>query len=107
VPQRPCLKCGALTSDGSYCDRHLPPGTRQTPGRGSGGQAAAFREAVLKLAGYRCEAIEDGERCTVTDLALLEAHHVHALRDGGTGDPWLNGVALCRSHHRQVEQTPA
>jgi hypothetical protein len=107
VPHRPCLRCGALTTDGSYCREHVPAGTRQTPGRGSGGQAAAFRAAVLTHAGGRCEAIVNGKRCEVTDKRKLQAHHVHGLREGGSNDPWLNGVLLCTEHHRQVEQTAA
>jgi 5-methylcytosine-specific restriction enzyme A len=59
---------------------------------------------VLVAAEYRCQAIENGTRCDVTDPALLEAHHLKPVRDGGTNDP-SNGVALCRRHHRAVELT--
>lgn len=82
---------------------HEPAGTRQTPGRGSGGQATAFRASVLRLAGNRCEAVVSGVRCDVRDPAQLEAHHIRGLRAGGTSDAY-NGVALCGPHHRQVER---
>lgn len=105
MPSSPCLTCGELTA-GSYCDAHRAnaSSTRSTPGRGSSAQIARFRRAVLLLAGHRCEAVIDGERCAVTDPRVLEAHHVRGLRAGGTNDPASNGVALCRAHHRQVER---
>lgn len=102
MPSRPCLTCGALTRSGSYCARHTPKrNSRQTPGRGSG---RTFREAVLAAAGYRCQAIEQGRRCPVTDPRRLEAHHVVAIVAGGRDDPATNGVCLCRRHHRLAER---
>jgi 5-methylcytosine-specific restriction endonuclease McrA len=103
MPLRPCLVCGALGPE-SYCRAHRPTSrTRQTPNRGGGATARAFREAVLARDGYRCAAIEEGERCTVTDTRLLEVHHVVPLANGGSNDP-TNGVTLCRSHHQTVEK---
>jgi predicted restriction endonuclease len=63
---------------------------------------AAFRDAVLAAAEYRCQAIEHGIRCDVTDPPLLDAHHLKRLCDGGTNDT-SNGVCLCRHHDRKVE----
>ena len=81
------------------CPRCGP--SRQTKGRGSGWTASAFRAAVLKRAGYRCEHGRGaGDRCTAT--TGLEAHHRVDLVVGGSNDPKVNGVALCRRHHRAV-----
>jgi predicted restriction endonuclease len=96
---RPCLECGAL-SDQSLCPVHRHR-VRSTPGS-TGARQAAFRAAVLARAEYRCQAVEDGARCGVTDSALLEAHHLAKPRDGGGSDP-CNGVCLCGHHHHCVE----
>lgn len=98
---RPCLTCGALTDGASYCRAHgaNASSTRQTPGRT---RPAEFRAAVLRNAGYQCQAVVAGERCPVTGAALLQAHHVDSLRRGGANDP-SNGVALCRRHHELTE----
>lgn len=99
-PVRPCLACGTLT-DKSRCARCAAGRvTRRTPGRTA---PAAFRSAVLADAGGRCQAIIAGQRCDVDDAAVLEAHHVVALRAGGSNTP-DNGVALCRAHHRLAER---
>jgi hypothetical protein len=74
---------------------------RNTPGRTGAGQAA-FRDAVLAAAEYYCHAVENGIRCDVTNPALLEAHNLNRLRDGG-GNDQSNGVCVCRHHHRLVE----
>jgi predicted restriction endonuclease len=97
---KPCLTCGAL-SHGSRCPAHAHR-PRNTPNR-SGYRQAEFRAAVLERAGHRCQAIINGVRCTVTDP--LEAHHLDPLRDHATNDP-ERGLALCRHHHRIVEQLP-
>ena len=104
MPRRPCLQCGELTR-GSYCEAHDPERQRRrdTPGRGGGYAASAFREAVLARAGFRCEAIEDGVRCDVTDRSQLEAHHVQAIVAGGNARDPANGACLCRRHHRVLE----
>ena len=57
---------------------------------------------MLERAGSQCQAIIDGEQCEVTNPALLEAHHLDALRDHGRNDP-DRGVCLCRHHHAVVE----
>jgi len=90
VAQRPCLTCGVLIRSGSYRRAHRP--SRQTPGRGSGARAAAFRRATLAKTGGRCAL------CGSTDR--VEAHHVIDLRDGGLDDAEANGQPLCFAHHR-------
>lgn len=97
MPWRPCLRCGVLTH-GSYCPTHTP--SRVTPGRGSGTQIHRFRTAVMQAAGWQCQAIIDGRRCT--EIVALQAHHVVPLREGGSNDA-SNGVALCGEHHRLIE----
>lgn len=101
MPQRPCLSCGILVATASYCAQCRPAAqpTRQTAGRRN---PSVFRQAVLRAAGYRCEALLNGVRCDVTDPALLEAHHVVGVVEGGT-DRAENGRALCRVHHRQAD----
>ena len=94
-----CITCGATIGRGkSYCPAHLPV-SRTAKARGNGTDRARFRRAVLAAAGNRCQAATDGRRCHITDASQLEAHHLRALRDGGTNDP-ANGVALCTFHHR-------
>jgi predicted restriction endonuclease len=61
------------------------------------------REAVLERDGYKCRAVENGERCDVTDPRKLEAHHLVSLREGGT-NTIDNGATLCRRHHRMIER---
>lgn len=65
--------------------------------------ASTFRTAVLRRAGYQCEALEHGTRCEVRGAPLLEAHHVQAIVDGGDPIDPANGAALCRRHHRMLE----
>lgn len=83
--------CGRLQP----CERHRAPrGNREnwSPWRDPAEQRA-FRAAVLKRAGYRCEHTgRYGKRCPVTGARNLEAHH-----DGG------RGKALCRPHHREAD----
>jgi hypothetical protein len=104
LPKRACLKCGVLT-ERSYCYRCDPDRERRrgTPGRTTKAQAQ-FRKAVLAASGFRCEAIENGQRCTAT--TRLEAHHLDALRDSRSYDP-RRGVCLCARHHHLVERDAA
>jgi predicted restriction endonuclease len=68
-----------------------------SPNRNRSAQAR-FRREVLKAAGYRCQAmLANGYRCTVTEP--LYAHH----QVKGSYNA-VDGVALCRSHHRQVDR---
>lgn len=59
-----------------------------------------FRDTVLHRAGYRCECIEDGERCRKSaPLHRLFADHIKERRDGGDPTDPSNGMCLCGSHH--------
>jgi len=59
-----------------------------------------WRETVLRNAGYRCEWIENGQRCTRSAPAhRLFADHKRELKDHGDPFDPLNGECLCGSHH--------
>jgi 5-methylcytosine-specific restriction endonuclease McrA len=78
---RPCLRCGALTASGSYCQRHQPIKAR----KGSTRQWRQTRERILHRDGYTCR------RC-----GALAQHvdHIHPVARGG-GDHESNLRALC------------
>lgn len=59
----------------------------------------AWRAHVLRLAGHRCQAIEQGKRCTVAAPSRLFADHIVERRDGGAPLDVLNGQCLCGKHH--------
>jgi len=59
----------------------------------------AWRAAVLRRAGYRCEAVDDGKRCEVRAPARLFADHIIERKDGGAPLDPANGQCLCGSHH--------
>lgn len=108
MPVRPCLRprCPERALPGeSYCRAHLPTSSTITALRGGGAAAARFRREVLARAGYRCQAVEDGERCDVAGAERLQAHHVRSLALGGDPtDADNNGVALCGPHHRRAKR---
>jgi len=59
-----------------------------------------FRIAVLKRAGFRCEWIEDGRRCSKSaPQHRLFADHIRERRDRGDPTDPSNGMCLCGSHH--------
>ena len=60
---------------------------------------AAWRKAVLDRAGYRCEAVEGGARCTVRAPSRLFADHRDERKDGGARYDVANGQCLCGRHH--------
>jgi len=64
-------------------------------------QFTAWRAAVLKRAGYRCEATDAyGLRCTKAQPEhRMYADHITELRDGGSLIDINNGRCLCASHH--------
>ena len=59
----------------------------------------AWREQVLRNAGYRCEHVERGRRCEVRAPARLFADHIRERRDGGARLDPANGQCLCGKHH--------
>lgn len=52
----------------------------------------SFRERVLRHYGIRCAV------CSVTVSNLIEAAHIHPVKDGGS-DIVSNGLPLCANHH--------
>jgi 5-methylcytosine-specific restriction enzyme A len=59
-----------------------------------------FRERVLRNAGFRCEWIENGQRCTkAMPEHRLFADHKRERRDGGDPFDPSNGKCLCGAHH--------
>ena len=60
----------------------------------------AFRETVLRNAGYRCEWIENGQRCEKSaPRHRMFADHKKERRDGGDPFDPANGWCLCGAHH--------
>lgn len=60
----------------------------------------AWRKAVLERAGHRCQAIENGHRCTKAAPAhRMFADHIIERKDGGAALDVRNGQCLCGSHH--------
>jgi hypothetical protein len=97
---RTCLQCGAYIGEsGSYCRAHRPK--RNVRARGGGAAILAFRVAVGNAAGWRCEVVEDGERCPEQRRDQLQAHHVGGV--SSHNDP-RRGVLVCLSHHLAVER---
>lgn len=61
---------------------------------------AAWRQEVMVRAGGRCEAVENGQRCTKTSLLYrMYADHIDERRDGGALFDPRNGQLFCASHH--------
>jgi 5-methylcytosine-specific restriction protein A len=60
-----------------------------------------WRNAVVRRAGARCEAVVDGHRCTKAyPEHRMYADHAIELRDGGSLLDINNGQCLCSSHHQ-------
>ncbi|HEV7251689.1 MAG TPA: HNH endonuclease [Mesorhizobium sp.] len=59
----------------------------------------AWRAEVLRRAGNRCEAVEDGRRCPVSAPVRLFADHIEERKDGGAHLDPANGQCLCGHHH--------
>jgi hypothetical protein len=60
----------------------------------------AWRAEVLRHAGYRCQWLEGGQRCTrsAPEHRLFADHIVERADGGGLLDP-ANGQCLCGRHH--------
>ncbi|TPM41555.1 HNH endonuclease [Mesorhizobium sp. B2-3-4] len=59
-----------------------------------------WRNAVYRRAGYRCEAMDNGHRCTkAAPTHRMFADHIVERRDGGALLDAANGQCLCGSHH--------
>jgi len=60
-----------------------------------------WRSTVLARAGYQCQALINGRRCTkAAPKYRLFADHVHELKDAGPQFDPLNGQCLCFSCHQ-------
>jgi 5-methylcytosine-specific restriction protein A len=60
----------------------------------------AWASAVLRLAGRRCQEIENGKRCTrAWPEHRMYADHIVERRDGGALYDVKNGMCRCASHH--------
>lgn len=60
----------------------------------------AWRAEVLRRAGFRCQAIDNGEPCTkAAPDDRLFADHIKERRDGGSPLDPANGQCLCGRHH--------
>jgi hypothetical protein len=94
---RYCRRCQR-----QHSERHCPT---CPPKRGKNPTSQQrFRKDVLANAGYRCQWVENGTQCTVTDP--LEAAHRVGYADGGSDGP-TNGLALCKPHHIAFERAQA
>src|SRR5262245_58356958 len=61
-----------------------------------------WRTQVMPKAGGRCEAIEDGQRCTrAWPEHRVYPDHIVEIKDGGAVFDPNNGQALCASHHQR------
>lgn len=81
-----------LVARGSRCPAHA------IARRGTGWQSTAWRDAVLRAAGYHCAMASP--QCS----GPLEADHILPLAAGGAPLDVSNGRALCRGHHADVTQ---
>jgi len=60
----------------------------------------AWRGAVIRRAGGRCEWVDQGGRCVKAEpYDRMFADHRIELRDGGAEFDPANGQCLCGSHH--------
>jgi len=61
----------------------------------------AFRQVVCERAGWRCEWVEDGVRCTRSRARgdRMVADHVVERADGGSATDPDNGQCLCVRHN--------
>jgi 5-methylcytosine-specific restriction protein A len=76
-----------------------------------------WRAMVLERAGYQCEAIDHGQRCSnARPEHRLFADHIVEIKDKGSLLDLNNGQCLCSSHHniktnaaraRRYQSTPA
>jgi 5-methylcytosine-specific restriction protein A len=59
----------------------------------------AWRLAVCRQAGWQCEWVESGQRCTKSAASgdRMFADHIHERRDGGAD--MGKGACLCGAHH--------
>lgn len=98
MPQRPCLTCGAVTRNGSYCPDHEPTGRQSHGRRGSTRTWRGLRAQTLQRDGYQC--------VTCGTTHGLEIHHLIALHAGGP-DRLDNLSTRCHACHTAAHHAPA
>ena len=80
--------------------RVVRPPARQIDPTYNAPEYQAWRARVVERAGYRCEAIDHGHRCSkARPEHRMYADHIVELRDGGQPFDLNNGQCLCASHH--------
>lgn len=98
MPSKPCLRCGDLTTDGSYCTRHRPVSLGGSSAkRGNGWARQRWAREVRAKTGGACA------RCG--SPRGVQAHHVLPMERGG--HPRGEGIPLCTSCHRWVHRALA
>ena len=83
---RPMLRCADVSA------ARLPP--KVADSLYSTPEFKAWRDAVIRRAGNRCES----PRCGRAGVRLF-ADHIHEVKDGGAKFDLANGMALCGACH--------
>ena len=80
--------------------RSVKPQPKQADAELQTAEYRLWRDEVYRRAGYRCEAIDSGRRCTkAAPSHRMFADHIVERRDGGALLDAANGQCLCGSHH--------
>ena len=94
--KRPCIQCGAVTTNGTRCPAHELKQWRGVVGsasaRGYGAAWRTLRKRILE----RDPTCRWPEGC---DRPSTDVDHIMNRARGGTDDP-SNLQGLCRDHHR-------
>lgn len=91
----PIMKSSVPTMD----SRTAPPPNKAVSQELKGAEYERWRLVVVTRAGYRCQWMENGARCTVSAPSRLFADHIAERRDGGDLLDIANGQCLCGKHH--------
>lgn len=84
----------------SFDSRAIKPAAKVADPIYSTPEYKAFRTAVMTRAKWRCEVVEQGQRCLNRYPAhRMYADHIKELRDGGDPFDPSNGMCKCASHH--------
>jgi 5-methylcytosine-specific restriction enzyme A len=83
----------------AMASQRLTPRERQIDPYYSSAEHRAWRTTVYRRAGWRCEAMENGQRCEASAARgdRMFADHVIERRDGGADQG--EGRCYCGSHH--------